>query len=224
MLSIAQTTYTASELVEIVLATLQVTSTAIFFAVLIGMPLGIALALCKFPGKKVVLTVINTCMGLPPVIAGLLVAMALWRSGPLGWLELIYTKTGIVIAQCIIASPIVAGLTMSAIGQLDPNLRIQVRALGATRMQTVLVLLREAKLALLAAVMAGYGRIIAEVGAVMIVGGNIRGDTRVLTTAIVLETRKGNFELAIILGLILMALAFAINFALTHIQQKRLAK
>ena len=224
MLSIAQTTYTASELVEIVLTTLQVTSTAIFFAVLIGIPLGITLALCKFPGKKVVLTVMNTCMGLPPIIAGLLVAMALWRNGPLGWLELIYTKTGIVIAQCIIASPIVAGLTMSAIQQLDPNLRIQVRALGATRLQMVVVLIREAKLALLAAVMAGYGRIIAEVGAVMIVGGNIRGDTRVLTTAIVLETRKGNFELAIILGLILMALAFAINLGLTHIQQKRLAK
>jgi len=221
---LAQTTYTAAEIIQIVVLTLRVTLSAIVLAVLIGLPAGIALALSAFPGRKIVLAVINTLMGLPPVIAGLAVALALWRNGPLGPLQLIYTKTGIVIAQCIIATPIIAGLTASAIQQLNQNLKTQALALGATRLQMIWTLILEARLALLAAIMAGYGRVIAEVGAVMIVGGNIRHDTRVLTTAIVLETRKGNFTYAIALGAILMALAFTINLALTHVQHKRMAQ
>ncbi|MBW2092839.1 MAG: ABC transporter permease [Deltaproteobacteria bacterium] len=221
---LAQTTYTAAEIIQIVVLTLRVTLSAIVLAVLLGLPAGIALALSAFPGRKIVLAIINTLMGLPPVIAGLAVALALWRNGPLGPLQLIYTKTGIVIAQCIIAAPIIAGLTASAIQQLNQNLKTQALALGATRLQMIWTLILEARLALLAAIMAGYGRVIAEVGAVMIVGGNIRHDTRVLTTAIVLETRKGNFTYAIALGAILMALAFTINLALTHVQHKRMAQ
>ena len=216
--------YSFAEIIEIVATTLQVTLSAIVVAVAIGIPLGIGLALGRFPGRRILTAITNTLMGLPPVIAGLTVAIVLWRSGPLGALGLIYTKTGMVIAQAIIATPIVAGLTSSAVQQLGPNLRIQALALGATRLQMICAILREAKMSILAAIMAGYGRIVAEVGAVMIVGGNIRHDTRVLTSAIVLETRKGNFEQAIILGIILMALAFAINMALTLIQHKRIAE
>jgi tungstate transport system permease protein len=216
--------YSFAEIIEIVATTLQVTLSAIIAAIIIGIPLGICLALGRFPGRKIIIAITNTFMGLPPVIAGLAVAIVLWRSGPLGALGLIYTKTGMVIAQTIIATPIVAGLVSSAIQQLGPNLKIQALALGATRIQMIGTLMREAKMSILAAVMAGYGRIVAEVGAVMIVGGNIRHDTRVLTSAIVLETRKGNFEHAIILGIILMALAFALNMALTIIQHKRAAE
>ena len=159
-------------------------------------------------------------MGLPPVVVGLAVAMLLWRSGPLGELRLIYTPLAIVIAQLIIAAPVVTGLTAVALQQLDPRLQLQLLGLGASRSQMVLALWREARLPLLAALMAGFGSVISEVGASMMVGGNIRGQTRVLTTAIVLETGKGEFERALALGALLLVLTFLINAALTMVQQR----
>jgi tungstate transport system permease protein len=159
-------------------------------------------------------------MGLPPVVVGLFISIFLWRSGPLGFLELIYTPTAMIVAQVVIAFPIVAGLTMASFQALDPKLALQLLGIGASKSQLLWLLCKEAKLPLLAAVMAGFGGVISEVGASMMVGGNIRGQTRVLTTATVLETGKGNFEIAIALGLILLALTFAINLLLTRIQQR----
>jgi tungstate transport system permease protein len=159
-------------------------------------------------------------MGLPPVVVGLFVSIFLWRSGPLGFLELIYSPTAMIIAQVIIALPIVAGLTMASFQTLDPNLMLQLFGIGASKPQALWILCKEARLPMLAAVMAGFGGVISEVGASMMVGGNIRGQTRVLTTATVLETSKGNFDIAIALGLILIVLTFAINFFLTYIQQR----
>jgi tungstate transport system permease protein len=159
-------------------------------------------------------------MGLPPVVVGLFVSIFLWRSGPLGALELLYTPTAIITAQFVIAAPIVTGLTMAAMQQLNPKLRLQLLALGASRGQLLWLLMREARLPLLAAVMAGFGGVISEVGASMMVGGNIQGQTRVLTTATVLETGKGNFDIAIALGVILLLLTFAVNYLLTWIQQR----
>ena len=166
------------------------------------------------------LSIINTGMALPPVVVGLFVAMTLWRSGPLGSLELIYTPTAIVIAQTIIAAPIVTGLTASALQQLDPRLRLQLMGLGASPIQMVICLWREARLPLLAALMAAFGSVISEVGASMMVGGNIRHQTRVLTTAIVLETSKGEFQNAIALSILLLILAYLVNLGLTLIQQR----
>jgi tungstate transport system permease protein len=199
---------------------LQISGCANFISLLIGMPLGIALALARFPGRGTTVALINTGMGLPPVVVGLFISIFLWRSGPLGFLELIYTPTAMIIAQVIIAFPIVAGLTMAGFQALDPKLALQLLGIGASKPQLLWLLAKEAKLPLLAAVMAGFGGVISEVGASMMVGGNIRGETRVLTTATVLETGKGNFEIAIALGLILLALTFAINFLLTRIQQR----
>ena len=162
----------------------------------------------------------NTGMGLPPVVVGLFVSLFLWRSGPLGFLELIYSPTAMVVAQVIIAFPIVAGLTMASFQSLDPKLSLQLLGIGTSRPQLLWLLCKEARLPLLAAVMAGFGGVISEVGASMMVGGNIRGQTRVLTTATVLETGKGNFDIAIALSVILLSLTFAINFFLTRIQQR----
>ena len=199
---------------------LQISGCATFISLLIGMPLGIALALARFPGRGTTVALINTGMGFPPVVVGLFISIFLWRSGPLGFLELIYTPTAMVIAQVIIAFPIVAGLTMASFQALNPKLALQLLGIGASKPQLLWLLVREAKLPLLAAVMAGFGGVISEVGASMMVGGNIRGQTRVLTTATVLETGKGNFEIAIALGLILLGLTFAINLLLTRIQQR----
>lgn len=199
---------------------LQISGCATFISLLIGMPLGIALALARFPGRGTTVALINTGMGFPPVVVGLFISIFLWRSGPLGFLELIYTPTAMVIAQVIIAFPIVAGLTMASFQALDPKLALQLLGIGASKPQLLWLLVREAKLPLLAAVMAGFGGVISEVGASMMVGGNIRNQTRVLTTATVLETGKGNFEIAIALGLILLGLTFAINLLLTRIQQR----
>jgi tungstate transport system permease protein len=160
-------------------------------------------------------------MGLPPVVVGLFVSIFLWRNGPFGFLEILYTPTAIVIAQAIIATPIVMGITLAAIQHLPKNLRLQILALGATRLQMVWMLMKEARLPLLAAVMAGFGGVISEVGASIMVGGNIKGYTRVLTTATVMETGKGNFDVAIALGIILLLLAFMINAILTQIQQRQ---
>jgi tungstate transport system permease protein len=174
----------------------------------------------RFPGRSLVVSLINTGMGLPPVVVGLFVTIFLWRSGPLGFLELLYTPAAMIIAQLVIAFPIVAGLTMTAFQGLNPNLRLQLLGIGASTPQLLWLLCKEARLPMLAAVMAGFGGIISEVGASMMVGGNIRGQTRVLTTATVLETGKGNFEIAIALGLILLALTFVVNLLLTQIQQR----
>jgi tungstate transport system permease protein len=209
-----------AEVWQITWLSLKISGLATLIALLIGVPLGIALALARFPGRTVVAAAVNTGMGLPPVVVGLLVSIFFWRSGPLGFLELIYSPTAMVAAQVVIAFPIVAGLTMASFQSLNPNLSLQLLGIGASRAQLLWLLCKEARLPLLAAVMAGFGGVISEVGASMMVGGNIRGQTRVLTTATVLETGKGNFDIAIALSLILLALTFAVNFLLTRIQQR----
>jgi tungstate transport system permease protein len=205
---------------EITLLSLQVSGLATVISLLIGLPLGTWLALGRFRGRGLSLSLVNTGMALPPVVVGLAVSIFLWRSGPLGDLRLIYTSAAIVIAQTIIAAPVVTGLTAAALQQLDPRLQLQLYGLGASRGQMVLALWQEARLPLLAALMAGFGSVISEVGASMMVGGNIRHQTRVLTTAIVLETGKGEFARAIALSSILLLLAFLVNLALTWIQQR----
>lgn len=211
------------EVMRITLLTLRVTGTATLISVLIGVPLGVFLALRRFWGRGVILSVIYTGMALPPTVVGLWVSLFLWRSGPLGALKLIYTPTAIVIAQAIIATPLVAGLMAAALQQLPSKLRLQILALGASRWQLILLLLREARLGLLAAVIAGFGGIISEVGAAAMVGGNIVGETRVLTTAIMLEVSKGNFDVAVALSFILLALTYAVVVVLTWTQQGRRA-
>jgi len=198
---------------------LKVSGGATLLSLVLGIPLGAALSLTRFPGRGLVLSVVNTGMALPPVVVGLIASIFLWRSGPLGFLELLYTPAAIVIAQFIIAFPIVTGLTVAALQQLDPRLRLQLVALGASRLQVVAQLLWEARLSMLAAVMAAFGSVISEIGASMMVGGNILGYTRVLTTATVLEAAKGNFDVAIALSVILLGLTFLINWALTALQQ-----
>jgi len=208
------------EVLRIALLSLQVSGTATLLSLLVGIPLGTVLALTRFPGRNFAMSLVNTGMGLPPVVVGLFVTIFLWRSGPLGLLELLYTPTAIVIAQLMIAAPIVTGLTVAAVQQLNPRLRLQLIGLGASRLQVVWLLLKEARLPLLAAVMAGFGAVISEIGASIMVGGNIYRQTRVLTTATVLETSKGNFEMAIAFSLLLLLLTFAVNWALTWIQQR----
>ena len=205
---------------EITLLSLQVSVSATALALVVGIPAGALLALSRFPGRGFVVSLVNTGMGLPPVVVGLFVTIMLWRGSVLGFLDLLYTPGAMILAQVVIAFPIVTGLTMAALQSLNPRLPLQLFALGASRFQAVGLLLREAKLPVLAAVMAGFGGVISEVGAVLMVGGNIKGQTRVLTTATVLETRIGNFELAIALGILLLVLTFAVNLALTRIQQR----
>jgi tungstate transport system permease protein len=209
-----------AEVWQITLLSLKVSALATAISVVIGLPLGTLLALGKYRGRSFFLSLINTGMGLPPVVVGLFVAMLLWRSGPLGDMHLIYTATAIIIAQVIIAFPVVTGLAAAALQQLDPRFRLQLLGLGASNVQMVLSLWREARMPLLAALMAGFGSVISEVGASMMVGGNIRYQTRVLTTAIVLETNKGEFATAIALAVLLLMITFLINWALTWIQQK----
>lgn len=205
---------------EATLRTLQVSGTATLISLFLGMPAGVSLALSRFRGRTFVVALINTGMGLPPVVVGLFVMILLWRSGPFGALELLYTPTAMIFAQTLIALPIVAGLSLAAVQSLPARLKLQVRALGATRLQSVWLLAREARLPLLAALMAGFGAVVSEVGASLMVGGNLRGYTRVLTTATVLEASKGNFAGAIALSLVLLVLAFAINLILTTLQQR----
>jgi tungstate transport system permease protein len=209
-----------SEIWQVTALSLQVSTAATVISLLIGLPFGTWLALGNFRARSFILSVINTGMALPPVVVGLLVAMSLWRSGPLGDLRLIYTPVAIIIAQTIIAAPVVTGLTAAALEALDPRLQQQLLGLGASRVQMVWYLWREARLPLLAALMAGFGSVISEVGASMMVGGNIRGQTRVLTTAIVLETSKGEFRQALALSTLLLVLTYLINLGLTWIQQK----
>jgi len=206
---------------EITFLTLRVSFTAILISMIIGIPLGIILGLSRFWGRRLLLIFINIGMGLPPVIAGLTISMLLWRSGPFGDYSLLYTPTAIVMAQILVSLPIVIGLTSSSFQQIDEKMILQLKALGATKIQMLLILLKEMRIAILAAIMAGFGRVIAEVGAAMMVGGNILGETRILTTSIMMEVSKGNFDIAIALSFILMSLAFLITFCLTALQQRR---
>jgi tungstate transport system permease protein len=206
---------------RIILLSLRVSLTATAISLLVGIPLGTVLALNRFPGRGGLLALVHTGMGMPPVVVGLLITILLWRTGPLGELRLLYTPTAIVIAQVALSLPIIAGLTAAAIQHLDPRLRLQILSLGATRVQYLWLLIREARLPLLVAVMAAFGAVISEVGAAMMVGGNIQGQTRVLTTATVLETSRGNFDMALALGIVLLALVYLVNFILTWIQQRQ---
>ncbi len=208
------------EVLRITLLSLEISGSATAVSVVIGVLSGTALALTQFPGRRLVVSLVNTGMGLPPVVVGLFVSVMLWRSGPLGALGLLYTPTAIVVAQVVIATPIVTGITVGAIQGLPPALRLQILALGATRRQLVWLLVKEARLPLLAAVMAGFGGVISEVGASIMVGGNIKGSTRVLTTATVMETGRGNFDVAIALSVLLLLLSLTVNYALTHLQQR----
>ena len=208
------------EVIGITWLSLKVSGIATFISLLIGVSVGTMVALTQFPGRRIVVSLINTGMGLPPVVVGLFVTIFLWRNGPLGFLEILYTPTAIIIAQAVIATPIVMGISLAAIQHLPANLRLQILALGATRLQMVWILVKEARLPLLAAIMAGFGGVISEVGASIMVGGNIKGYTRVLTTATVMETSKGNFDIAMALSIILLLLAFFINAVLTHVQQR----
>ena len=189
-------------------------------ALLLGIPAGAALALTRFPGRQLLVSAVNTGMGLPPVVVGLFVTITLWRSGPLGAWEILYTPAAIVIAQAVIAAPIVTGITLAAVQSVPAAFRLQLLGLGASRVQMTWAVLREARLPMLAAVMAGFGGVISEIGASMMVGGNIKGSTRTLTTAMVLETGKGNFDVAIALSILLLTLVFLVNWALTVVQQR----
>jgi tungstate transport system permease protein len=212
---------TDRDVLRVLWTSLQVSATATLIALLLGIPAGAALALSRFPGRTLVVSAVNTGMGLPPVVVGLFVTILLWRSGPLGALEILYTPTAIVIAQAVIAAPIVTGITLAAVQNVPARFRLQLLGLGASRAQMVWVVLREARLPMLAAIMAGFGGVISEIGASMMVGGNIKGETRTLTTAMVLETGKGNFDIAIALSILLLVLVFAVNWALTAVQQRR---
>ncbi|PYN08479.1 MAG: tungstate transporter permease [Candidatus Rokuibacteriota bacterium] len=209
------------EVVAILLLSLQVSGLATLVSLAVGIPAGAALALLRFPGRTLVVSVVNAGMGLPPVVVGLFVTLLLWRSGPLGAWEILYTPAALVLAQAVIAAPIVMGITLAAVQNVPEKFRLQLLGLGASRLQMVRVVLREARLPMLAAVMAGFGGIISEIGASMMVGGNIKGQTRTLTTAMVLETGKGNFEIAIALSILLLVLVFVVNWVLTSIQQRR---
>jgi tungstate transport system permease protein len=208
------------EVMGITLRTIQVSGTGTLISVLIGIPVGAFLALKTFFGRGFLVSLVNFGMGLPPVVVGLVTWLTLTRYGPLGMFGLLYSPTAMIIAQAIIASPIVAGLTLAAIQSVNPKLRFQMIALGASKVQYLLLNLWEARLGILAAIIAGFGGVISEVGASMMVGGNVRGYTRVLTTATVLEVSKGRFELAAALSIILLTLTFIIVWMLSYLQQR----
>ena len=207
-------------LLPIISLSLRVTGTALALCTVTGVPVGAILGLTRIPARRLVTAILYTGMGLPPVVVGLFVYLLLSRSGPLGALGWLFTPRAMIMAQTIIAFPLVTGLTLTAVRGVDPVFRQQVRALGATRLQEIVALLKEARLGVVAAVVAAFGSIISEVGAVMLVGGNIEGRTRVLTTAIVLDTRQGEFIPAIALGVILLLLAFLANVVLLRLQGK----
>ena len=208
------------EVLSISFLSLRVSGLATIVSLVIGISVGTTMSLTSFPGKSYVVSIVNAGMGLPPTVVGLFVSIFLWRSGPFGFLKLLYTPTAMVIAQSVIAIPIVTGLTIGAIQNVPPGLRLQTLALGATRLQMLWVIIKEARLPLMAAVMAGFGRVISEVGASIMVGGNVQGYTRVLTTATVMETGRGDFEVAIALSIILLILVYLVNLILTRIQQR----
>jgi tungstate transport system permease protein len=209
------------DVLAITLRTIHVSTVATFISILIGIPIGTVLALTRFQGRGFLVSLINFGMGLPPVVVGLATWLMLTRYGPLGMLGLLYTPTAMILAQAVIASPIVAGFSIAAIQSLNPKLLLQIKSLGATRFQYLVLLLWEARLGILSAIIAGFGGVISEVGASMMVGGNIRGYTRVLTTATVLEVSKGKFELATALSIILLMLTFIIVSLLSYLQQRK---
>jgi tungstate transport system permease protein len=203
---------------EIIWLSLRVSGSAVFFSVFIGVPIGYLLGMTRFAGRAAFLVLLNTAMGFPPVVIGLFVYMALSRSGPLGGLELLFSPVAMVIAQVILSAPLVAGVTTASIASVPRDLRLQMRALGASRLQESLSVLGEARKGVMASVIAAFGQIISEVGAVMIVGGNIEGDTRVMTTAILFNVRRGDFGLAMAWAMVLIGIALTINIALTSLQ------
>jgi len=209
------------EVLGITWLSFKISGLATSISLLIGISLGISVGLKRFPGRRLIVSFINTAMGLPPVVVGLFLFIILYHNGPLGMLNLIYTPTAIVIAQSVIGTPIVAGISMASLQNLPIDLRYQILSLGATRVQMVWMLIKEARLPMLAAVMAGFGGVISEVGASIMVGGNIKGYTRVLTTATVMETSRGNFDMAIALGIILMTSTFVVNAIISVIQQRK---
>lgn len=204
---------------QIIELSLRVSGLALLLSALIGVPLGALLGLRAFPGRSAAVALVYTGMGFPPVVVGLFVYLLLSRSGPLGFLGWLFTPPAMVLSQAIISLPLIAGFTMAAVRGVDPSLRLQVRSLGATETQTAAAVLWEARVGVLVAVVAGFGGIISEVGAVMLVGGNIEGSTRVLTTAIVLETRKGAFDLALALSFVLLAITLLINSLALRLQR-----
>ena len=212
------------ELVSATILTLLTSGSAVVIACVLGIPAGIAMGLSRFPGRRLLVTLINTGMGLPPVLVGLVVFLILYRDGPLGSLQWIYTTKAMVMAQVVIAVPLVIGVTLAAVGSLEDDWFLQVRSLGASGRQTLWLLIKETRLGLAAALMAGLGRILAEVGDVMMVGANIKGETRVLTTSILMWVQRGDYELAIALGIILLGITFVANLCLTLVQQQARAR
>ncbi len=212
------------EVRRIALFSLQVSGAALLLAALLGIPYGVWLAFARFPGRRFLIGFTYAGMAFPTVVVGLLVFLFLSHNGPFGFLNWLFTPLAIIVAQFIIAFPVVSSLTLSAILGINPEMRQQLRSLGATRWQTSIALLREARLAMIVALAAAFGRVVTEVGAVIIVGGNIAGSTRVLTTAIVLETRKGAFDAAIALGIILLIISFSINILATRLQGRALTR
>ncbi len=206
---------------EVALRTLGVCGAALFLAVAIGVPIGILLGRYRFPGRGLLVAAANTGMGMPPVVVGLVVYLLFARSGPLGDLRWIYTPQAMVVAQLVIALPLVVGISLAAVGALPADWHTQVRALGVRRLRAVWVLLRETRLGLLAAVIVALGGILSEVGAVMMVGGNLEGQTRVLTTGILMYTQMGRFEEALALAALLLGMTFVLAGTLTAIQQVR---
>jgi tungstate transport system permease protein len=204
---------------EVLGLSLRVSGGAVLLGLLFGLPVGIAVGIGRFPARGLLVALIHTGFALPPVVVGLFMYMMLSRQGPLGALELLFTPTAMTLAQALLAAPYVAGISLAAVQAVPQDARLQARALGASRLRALLVHLREARLGLGAAVVAAFGAVISEVGAVMLVGGNIQGETRVMTTAIVLETRRGNFAVALALGILLLVVAFAVNIVLTRLQQ-----
>jgi len=209
-----------NDVYEIALRSLLISGSATLIALALGIGAGAALAFRRFPGRNLAVALVNTGMGLPPVVVGLIVAIFLWRSGPLGELNLIYTPGAMVIAQAAIATPLVTGFTVAALGALPPRLRPQLYALGASRLQMLRLVLVEARLPLLAAIMAGFGAAVSEVGASQMVGGSLSGETRVLTTAVLLDVSRGDFDSAIALSIILLVLILLVNIVLTGVQQR----
>lgn len=208
------------ELLQIIFLSLKVSATALLLATVIGVPLGAFVGLKRFVGRGLLITTLNTFMGLPPVVVGLFLYLMLSRSGPLGFLSLLYSPTAMIIAQTILAFPIVAALTNSAVVRIAPVIRLASQTLGATSFQRTITVIKEARYGIMAAIIAALGRVMAEVGAILIVGGNIAGYTRVMTTTIAMETDKGNFELAMALGVVLLLISLMINFLMFLIQKK----
>ncbi len=200
---------------------LRVSGAAVLIGALLGVPAGVLLGVGRFPGRNLLVTLVHTGFALPPTAVGLVIYMLLSRSGPLGLLDLLYTQNAMIIAQAVIATPYIAGITTAAVQAVPPDARLQAKALGASPVQALVTHLREARLGMGAALLAGFGSIFSEVGAVMIVGGNLYGRTRTLTTAIVLETRRGDFAIALALGIIVLGTAFAVNLLVTRLQQRR---